>query len=155
DLDLRPQWAPYVFAVVLAALMLTPICSLVWKLGLAGHPQQWSWATAAHYVQSESRVLGGSLVSSLAVAAGGGLIVALLALIGCWLARDARWFRWLLFGSAMCAWVLPGPVVGIGLNDLIMALPGGPWKTALYYAPSPAPVLWAQVLRAFPIAVVF
>jgi ABC-type Fe3+ transport system permease subunit len=34
-------------------------------------------------------------------------------------------------------------------------LPEGPWKTMLYWGPSPAPLMLAQGMRALPIAVVF
>ena len=70
-----------------------------------------------------------------------------------------RWLRWLLFSVLTWAWVLPGPVVGLGLHETILALvqhlPAGPWHTWLYYGPSPVPLLWAQILRALPAAVVF
>ena len=55
---------------------------------------------------------------------------------------------------ATWAWVLPAPVVGIGLHKLILLLPEGPWKTLLYHGPSPAPLMWVQGLRALPIAVI-
>jgi ABC-type Fe3+ transport system permease subunit len=87
------------------------------------------------------------------------VLIAGFALTGCWLARDARWFRWLLFGVAIWAWVMPGSVVGIGLKELIQVLvnawPDGPLAVSLYKAPSPLPVMWAQALRVLPIAVVF
>jgi ABC-type Fe3+ transport system permease subunit len=80
-------------------------------------------------------------------------------LTGCWLARDSRWFRWLLVGVSIWAWVTPASVIGIGLKELIQALvrvwPDGPQAAALYYAPSPLPVMWAQALRVLPIAVAF
>ena len=52
---------------------------------------------------------------------------------------------------------MPGPVIGIGLHEIILALPEGPWKDALYYGPSPLPLMWVQGIRGadrgdFPVA---
>jgi iron(III) transport system permease protein len=56
------------------------------------------------------------------------------------------------------AWALPGPIMGIGLKETIFAVvryvPLAPLHTALYYGPSPLPVLWAHVLRFLPCAIV-
>ena len=49
--------------------------------------------------------------------------------------------------------MLPGPLIGIGMKTAIIRLPEGPWKVLLYYAPSPAPGMWAQIVRVLPIAV--
>ena len=49
--------------------------------------------------------------------------------------RHARWFRWLLFSVVTWAWVMPGPVVGIGLHEIILMLPDGPWETGALLRP--------------------
>jgi ABC-type Fe3+ transport system permease subunit len=55
------------------------------------------------------------------------------------------------------AWVLPAPIIGIGLNKMIQLLcdttNSRPVAVALYYGPSPLPVLWAYLLRFFPFVV--
>lgn len=149
---------PSLRAIVGASLVMViamPCVSLIWRLGLSGYPSQWSVETAYHSLAVETGLLGKSLVRTLTVSIGTGFLTSCAALAGCWLAREARWFRWLLFSVATWAWVTPGPVVGIGLRGLITALPAGPWMAPLYYAPSPAPLIWVQGLRALPIAVVF
>ena len=54
---------------------------------------------------------------------------------------------------------MPGPVVGIGLKELILDMvqygPDGPWNTLLYYGPSPLPIIWAHLIRFLPAAVLF
>jgi ABC-type Fe3+ transport system permease subunit len=110
---------------------------------------------AARCLTSESQLLGKDLLATLMVSLVTGVLTAGSALTACWLARDARWFRWLLFSAAVGAWIIPGPVVGIGLQQIIINLPPGPWKDALYYGPSPLPLMWVQAIRALPIAVIF
>ena len=132
-----------------------PAIPLDENLGVTGHPGRWNAGTAWHFLGAAARLLGGELVASLATSIITGLAVAWLAVICCWLACERAWFRWTLFGVITWVWVVPGPAVGIGLHKLVLLLPGGPWKTALYYGPSPAPLMWAQALRALPIAMVF
>ena len=144
----------FLAAASMLVLIAVPLVSLVWKVGLAGEPRRWHIEEALHFLQAETRVNGQHLVRSLALALGTGFGIAGLAVVGCWLARDRRWFRWLLFSVLTWAWVLPGPLVGIGLKNGILLLPEGPWKEVLYYAPSPAPGMWAQMVRVLPMAVV-
>jgi ABC-type Fe3+ transport system permease subunit len=154
-LNLGPGWLRLVGAGVLIVGLLLPLCSLGWKLGVTGHPGRWDAVTAWHFLGAATRLLGGELAASLATSIVTGLAVAWLAVICCWLACECAWFRWPLFGVVTWVWVVPGPAVGIGLHKLFLLLPEGPWKTALWYGPSPAPLMWAQALRALPIAVVF
>jgi iron(III) transport system permease protein len=154
-LDLGPAWLRWIVGIVLLTLILAPVGSLVWKLGISGHPPEWKLDVAWRYLHAETIVKGKDLAESLATAIITGLTITGLALVGCWLARERAWFRWLLFSVLTWAWVLPGPAVGIGLLEAIMGLPDGPWKVILYYRPSPAPIMWAQTIRVLPIAVVF
>jgi iron(III) transport system permease protein len=146
-------------AILLAALILAPIAVLIWKLGLTGYPPVWQPEVAWHYLQSEAILNGQGLGLTLTASLATGAVVASLALIGCWLARDSRWFRWLWFSVLIWVWVLPGPAVGIGLHEIIMNLvalsPDGPLAMLLYRGPSPAPVMWVQAVRSLPIAAVF
>jgi iron(III) transport system permease protein len=154
-LDLGWPAARFSGAALVLFLLIVPLGSLVWKLGLTGHPARWGASSAGHFLQNEARLLGKDLTATLATSLATGFLVAGIALWACWLARDARWFRWVLFSIVVGAWVMPGPVVGIGLHEIILSLPEGPWKDALYYGPSPLPLMWVQAIRALPIAVVF
>ncbi len=145
------------FAWMLVALLIVPLFSLIWKLGAVGHPPRWRLASAWHYLGNEATVMGLPLIQSLTTSLAAGVLSAFAALYCCWLARDSRWFRVLLFGLAAAVWILPGPIVGIALANaiqLIIKLPDGPWTWLLYRHPSPVPIVWAQGLRAFPVAVV-
>jgi iron(III) transport system permease protein len=158
-LELGSSWQRLIAGVALLIVLAAPLASLVWKLGLASTPPRWDAATAERFLHAEAVVNGPTILQTIGTALLGGLLIAGLALTGCWMARDSRWFRWLLFGVSIWAWVMPGSVVGIGLKELIQLLvrawPDGPLAVSLYYAPSPLPVMWAQALRVLPIAVVF
>ncbi len=156
-LALGSPWPRGGFAWGCVALLCVPLLGLIWKLGAVGHPARWSFASAKLYLASEATVMGRALLQSLATSFAAGLLGAIAALFCCWLARDQRWFRVLLFGVASAIWVLPGPIVGIALANaiqLIVRLPDGPWTWLLYRHPSPVPIVWAQSMRAFPVAVV-
>jgi ABC-type Fe3+ transport system permease subunit len=77
-------------------------------------------------------------------------------LLLCWLAREARWLAVLLVGLGATAWAFPGPLLGIGLKELILRIVDWTGKgilaSALYYGPSPLPVLWARFIRFLPCA---
>jgi iron(III) transport system permease protein len=154
-------WRWPALAAVLAALLLVagvPLASLVWKAGLHGTPLTWSADHAAHQVLRRAAQDGLLVGRSVALSALTGGLVALAALVLCWLALDVGWFRRLLLVVVALAWALPGPVVGVGLKELILTLvaevPFPPLQVALYYGPSPLPVLWAHLLRFLPCAVV-
>lgn len=148
-----------VAVIALAAVLAVPSIGLIWKLGLSGHPRAWHAETAGHFLQNEARVNGVNLGFSLATSLGAGLLSAGLGLAGCWLSRECRWLRWLLFSVATWAWVLPGPVVGIALQKTIQIIvswqPEGIAAWLLYRRPSPLPLIWAQTVRTLPIAIVF
>jgi ABC-type Fe3+ transport system permease subunit len=175
SLDLGRGWSRLAIAAILIGLLVLPLGALVWKLGLTGHPPQWQASTAAHYLDAEWRLLGGDLIASLITSIATGMAVAGLAVVGCWLARGHAGFRWMMFGVLTWVWVLPGPAVGMALQDTILWLPDGMWhdilgfgpppapliwvrsiwNDILYFGPSPAPLMWAQAMRSLPIAVVF
>lgn len=112
------------------------------------------------------RANGPVMLSSVLWAAVAGVVTAWLARRACWQAARSRWFGGLLAGLCVLLFVAPGPVVGFGLKWDILHLVkfedwalGGrdslafpPLATALYDQPSPLPVLWAAVVRLFPVA---
>ncbi len=153
----RWRWpAGFVACGVAAFLAGVPVGSLVWQAGLAGAPPAWSAAVAGHALlvalRSSVTVLGDSLL--VAAAAGG--VAAALGLAACWSVLGSRGFRAVVLVLVAVAWATPGPVVGLGLMAAIDRLVGwtGPGVVAdlLWYGPSSAPVLWANVVRFFPCA---
>lgn len=144
-------------AILGLAVLVAPLATLVWRLGQAGHPPRWSGGDAWQFLTSELRLNGWHTFENLALALGVGVVVSLFAWICCWLALESRWFRRLLFGLAVLAWTLPGPVTGAGLKAsigfIIDRLPDGIVEQALYRGPSPLPLAWAWAVRALPYAV--
>jgi ABC-type Fe3+ transport system permease subunit len=154
----KARW-PWLALVLAAAVLLAgvPFGSLFWRVGVAGTPPRWSLDVALGYLGRAFRAEAGRVAGSLLFAALAGALTAAAALLLCWLSLGSRRFRLLTFGLAALLWALPGPVVGIGLKETIMALvvwsPDGPLAHILYNNPSPAPVLWADLLRYLPCAV--
>jgi iron(III) transport system permease protein len=154
----RARW-PCLIVVLGIGILLAgiPLASLVWKAGLAGSPPAWSAQVAARHVLRVFRVRGSLVAESLAVAGVSGGLTAGLGLVVCWLAVEARWFQAGVLGLMAAVWALPGPVLGIGLKETIQRaidLSHSDWvATALYYGPSPLPLLWAYLVRFFPCAV--
>jgi iron(III) transport system permease protein len=152
------RWPCLVLLLALGALLAgIPVASLVWQVGLHGQPLTWSGAEAWARVLTALRVKDGLLVlTSLAWAAACGVLAAGMALLLCWLAREARWLALLLVGLGATAWAYPGPLLGIGLKELILQMVDwtghGVLAAALYYGPSPLPVLWARFIRFLPCA---
>jgi iron(III) transport system permease protein len=168
----RPGWACQVATVLTLAALVVPAIGLVWRLGAGGEPQTWSPAFAWYQLTAEARLNGVALVRSLATALASGMAVAGLAVIACWLARDSMPMRVVLLVLLGAAWVLPAPVIGVGLKELILAMVPAPrdlqqlpdgiergvlqfWSDLLYSGPSPLPIIWAHVIRFLPAAVLF
>jgi ABC-type Fe3+ transport system permease subunit len=151
------------FVALLAVIVLVgvPVGSLVWKMGLAGSPPQWSGDAAWSYFSKALQANGDMVVKSLVIAATTGSLTAALALFVSWLALEAHWFRIAIVLFLTAAWALPGPVTGLGLKTAIAGLldwigsdPASPdlAARALWYGPSPVPVMWVDFIRFFPFA---
>lgn len=158
------------FAVVLLAtvgLVAVPVGSLVWKAGLGGSPEMWSIQVVLAYLDKELRTSGLTVATSCGVAAVAGVAAAALGLLVCWLAQESRRFRLAVLVLLAAAWVLPAPVLGVGLKETIHRLldvedliVGGwlapnerPLRRALFLGPSAVPIFWAYLVRFFPFAV--
>jgi ABC-type Fe3+ transport system permease subunit len=144
-------------ALVVGALAVLPLAGLVWNVGLAGRPPAWAPAHLGPPLANDFRLYGGQIVQTLTAAAVTAVVVTLLAVACCWLALDSPWLQRFLLVLLTLAWLLPGPVVGIGLKHTILGLvrtsPDGPWTDLLYRGPSPLPVMWAHTIRFLPVAV--
>lgn len=162
----RGVWLFGVFALV-GLLVGVPLVSLVWKTGLSGSPEAWSLQTTWSHLTRVVHVHGRMIGESLGLAVTAGVVTTGLALLCCWLALEARWFHAVTLGLMAIAWALPGPVIGIGMKEVINALVKvegplyqrlgltgfKPMTIALYDGPSLLPVLWVSLLRFFPCAV--
>jgi len=159
------QWRWLGLALILGLLLILvgiPVASLLWRTGHTPSAAEWSAhrssASLRHVWNSQSLFVGQSLANAIAL----GALVALAVGWACWLARERRWLRDMLFGTAILLVALPGPALGIALKDTIAILIDaesavlrsrtGPLFRVLYSGPSLAPVDWAIGLRLFPCA---
>nr|MCU0705727.1 hypothetical protein [Fimbriiglobus sp.] len=144
--------------LVVVLFAAVPLAALVAKASAGGLWANWSNAVRAN---------GQVLLSSVLWAAVAGVVTAWLARQACWHAARSRWFAGLLAAVCVLLFLAPGPVVGFGLKESIgllveveqwlaggWGLPFLPVRSALYDQPSPLPVLWAAVVRLFPVACV-
>jgi iron(III) transport system permease protein len=144
-----------------------PLEALVRQSGTVGPDAEWS-ATAM--LERLEKPLHGNRVGpegldgdamrtivSLLQSLLSGVLAAATALVICCLAVDAPGFRRGVFALLALVWALPGPIAGVGLKDTILLVvswvPLPPLQHALYYAPSPLPILWAHQVRFLPLAV--
>jgi ABC-type Fe3+ transport system permease subunit len=101
---------------------------------------------------------GWLLLRSLAVAGLSGVVCAIVALIGCWLARESRWLGGLLLIVLATAWAMPGPVLGLGLKGVFRFLVDSSASVSdvpgrlLWYGPSSLPLVAVYVVRFLPCA---
>ena len=154
----RARWpATGLMLLAIALFGGVPVASLIWKAGLSGTPAVWSGAVAWSHLARVISVRGSLVLASLELAALTGLAVAGLALLVCWVAAGSRGLFLLILGLMAAAWTLPAPLVGFGLKDTILRLLDLTHSEfvakVFYYGPSPAPVLWAHVIRFFPFGV--
>lgn len=151
----RWRWLVALLATILFAFFFaTPFGSLIWKLGQAGHPPHWSDNDAVHHLTNAARVHAEVVATSVLTAAAAGAFAALFAVVLCWVADESRGLRSLVIVVTAFAWALPGPIIGIGLKEVIGRLPGGFLANLFYHGPSPLPLLWAYLVRFLPFAVV-
>jgi iron(III) transport system permease protein len=160
----RARWLGWLGVIFVMLLLLgMPIGSLIWKTGQIPPGKEWSASLfRTNFVQvfhTQRKLLTSSLGSAAATAA----IVSALALISCWLLRDNRRWAALAFIILIIAWMMPGPILGIGLKESINLLMR--WEEAisgnrvhlfrqfLYSGPSALPVMWADAIRFLPCAV--
>ncbi len=144
-----------------------PCLALVWK---AGGGATNAGFTVTFLIEQLGRVIrlnGLPFVDSALSAVLTGMVAALLATIACWVVRGSRVGSGLLVMLVAVTWVMPAPLVGFGLKELIdllisleeslfrmlgihLAFP--PMRSALYDQPSPLPGAWAALVRFFPVA---
>jgi ABC-type Fe3+ transport system permease subunit len=146
-----------VVALVAGGLLGVPLAGLVWRAGLHGRPSTWSAGVMGRQLVATLSADGGLIGRTLLVAVLSGVLCAGLALVACWLVRDRRWAAGGLLVLLTLAWVMPGPVVGLGLKGVMKSLldvVGWPrWLSVpLWYGPSPLPLVWVYLVRFLPFA---
>ncbi len=134
-----------------------PLGSLLWKVGEVRAGHGWSPSQAGEHLWLACKVHSSRIGESLLWSFTAGLTASSLALLACWLSIDSKAFRTGTKLLAILLWVTPGPILGLGLEELIRLIIDNvewrPLQTAIYYGPSPIPTMWAHVLRLFPFAV--
>jgi len=144
-------------------MVLVPIGTLLWKLGDGGD-SGWSFATMTTEWSRAWRgridILGESLLWAIVT----GLLTATLALIATATMRRSPNGRRLIIAIGLTAWLMPGPLVGVGLMQMIdgilrleelFAPEGGILRGLLYDdVNSPIPSIWASLIRAFPLTLI-
>jgi iron(III) transport system permease protein len=156
----RLRWPAGLAAMLVCGVLVgLPLASLAWRTGqTGGSPSTWSVSVFWGYLKQAGQVEGRTIAASLLVAAGAGVICAGLGLATCWAALAAPRFRTAVLLLMAIAWTMPGPVIGLGLKDVIKQMldrTGWPHglARALYYGPSYLPILWVDLIRFFPCAV--
>ncbi len=172
--------ATFLVAVVSAALFGLPLASLIRRAGLSGSPELWSLPTVVHSLAVVGRAEMWVLFQSLLVAVLAGGMCAALALVVCWACLTTPWLRTAALVLMAVAWSLPGPIVGLGLKETIYGIlqvadrpsesqtsvrspkdtidgvspvtGSSRLATVLWHGPSPAPLVWVDLIRFFPFA---
>ena len=156
-------------ALIVLGVIGLPLLALVWKASGGGSPggpsKSFFLGELSKVIASDGRILLSSVVTAMSVA---GLTVV-LAWITCWWADAVRFVRVGLATGAIILLITPGPLLGIGLKQVInvamdseeslLELLGlrpefPPLRSLLYEQPSPIPAAWAMMIRMFPVAVV-
>jgi iron(III) transport system permease protein len=159
-----PRWmtpAATVFAwIVVGLFAVLPLLALVLKAATGG-----LFAQVRTVIEANRLVLLTSLLWSAVTGVG----VAMLARWACWQAVRSRAFGRFLVVLCVVLFLTPGPLVGLGLKDVIrwlvdleawalnavgVRLSFPPLSSLLYDQPSPVPVVWAAAVRLFPVACV-
>ncbi|RIK73533.1 MAG: hypothetical protein DCC67_17795 [Planctomycetota bacterium] len=159
----RPQRgrAPLALGVwaLLAAIMLVPLASLVWKSGIAVHQaggdyvRTWSPAKAASMIASSPWEHRREWGWSLAIGAAAAAAATVLGVVAAWVAQRRGWAAALLGAVAAFGLAVPAPLAGVWLIQAMNHSPQSPWSflTTLYDRTLLAPIV-AQFLRAAPLA---
>ena len=164
-----PAWVTLPATVFAWGIVLlfagVPLAALVWKASGDHH-------TVGELVRQLDKVIsadGGRVGLSILWAAVTGIAVAWAARRACGAAARNRWFAGFLFVLGVSAFLIPGPLVGFGLKEVIRRLVLAedalfatlgvrpsfpPLASLLYDQPSPVPAMWAAAVRLFPVACV-
>jgi iron(III) transport system permease protein len=153
--------ARWVVALLLGGPILlftsAPLVSLVWRAGRADPSGTWSLHALEQSLDLALLTSGGQLWTAGVIAVVSAAQITIVALVLIWLASTSGRLRLVILAALVWTWATPGPLVGLGLKECIQGLlilpePVGRW---LYFGPSPAPLMWSNLVRFVPCAVVF
>lgn len=135
-----------------------PLLSLIWRTGNPRGGPGWSAAIFGRHMGRVCLGEGRFLIQCLLGAGIAGILTSSLALVACWGARTSKTLRFgLLILSALC-WAWPGPVTGLGLKSLLQWIVeqsnSSILAMLLWHGPSQIPIIWVDLIRFFPVAVV-
>jgi iron(III) transport system permease protein len=111
----------------LSCLCMAPAVGLVYQSGLISGPESaagwtvrhWSLLVALGYIVDELRISATAIVLDLIDAAAAGLVATTAATVLVWYWRASRsWVRFLGVGLICWLFVIPGPVLGLGIIDI-------------------------------------
>ncbi len=145
--------------LLLAAMATVPVMGLVYRAGVSGPGNLWTWSELGHQVMRAWKLERGLLTHTLLGALATGVFTTALAFLACWVSRGSGWFRVGLLVLVGVAWAMPGPVVGLGAKEVFRRIVEAtesftPWPARwLWYGPSPLPVILVHAVRMFPFAV--
>ncbi len=136
-----------------------PLGSLIFQAGMIYHadrPPTFEPLSVLQRMGEQAARQGQGLFSSLLWAMTTGLLCAGWGLLLAWLMRHGRRLENALWVMTALIAATPGPILGLGLQTVILGLiqvPGGTLlRPLLYDGPSPAPNLWIGWMRFFPVA---
>jgi len=146
-----PRWASFLGLLILFAIVAIP--SINWLIKIR------SVSTFLISVRGQFYLIFDSLLWAIVAA----VIALSLAILAAWQSLESVRFRRCVVVLAVCAWVMPGPVLGIGMKSLIdlfmdvesFIFPASwihPLTFVLYEEANPSPVVWVHVVRLFPFA---
>lgn len=153
------------FAILIVAVF--PLAALVWKAGGGGTNAGFRIRFLGTTLSTQFLESGSTIATSLLAALCAGLLAAALAwFLASTLGRNRR-STTILIALAMIIGLAPGPIVGLGIKDVISTLLSleesflattgrqpdfPPLRSLLFDQPSPVPAIWAMTLRFFPVA---
>lgn len=154
--------------LAILAVAVLPLAALVWKAAGGGTNAGFRIRFLGSTIATQFLDSGSAISMSLLAALCAGLLATALAwFLSSMLGRTQRGTT-ILIAAAVVFWLAPGPIVGLGIKDVIFSIlpledyalektgwqpDFPPLQSLLYNQPSPVPAIWASTIRFFPVAV--
>lgn len=146
-----------------------PVLALLFKAAGSGTEEGIRPNFLLNNIIVQIRDSGSVIAESLFAAVIAGILCSLLAWYVCSVWGNQRRRLQLLLGMIVALWLVPGPILGMGINDGIQFLldgedafhrligwtPQNPFlRSILYVQPTPIPAMITSIIRFFPLSVV-